>query len=206
MSAALAKRGKDLGAVKTASIRQGRELSALRVAMAVQSRTLTDSKAETIKLRTARSKLQERIATVSAAVTSTAKRSRDRRVYSVGRSVVTAPGKALPYAGAFVVAGLTVWEIKDLCATVRDMDEIQRAAGVPEAEAKSEPAVCSVRVPSRDKLLAQIEGSAKKAWEGRKKYVPDLPDWEDIRDSWRDAWRSTVPDILRGALQGNLDP
>ena len=189
--ATAARQSREIAALKTLSAEKRREIAALRTAGAKKDRAFSD-------LKTASVRRGRELGKLRLTASSAAKRARDRLVRSVSRSVATAPGKALPYAGALVVAGLTVWEIRDLCATVGDMDEIQEAAGLPADEAESEPAFCSVRLPSREQLLSQFEDSARKAWENRKKYVPDLPTWEDIPPSWRDDWSNTVPGILRG--------
>ena len=190
-----AKQGREIAALRAAAVKQGRALNAVKTDSIRQGRELAAS-------RTVNRTLRGQLGNVRHVAASTAKRSRDRLVKSVGRSIRTAPGKIVPYAGIAVVAGLTVWEIKDLCATIQDMDEIQRVAAESKAKAESEPAVCSVRLPSRERLLEQIEDSAEKAWESRKKFIPDLPSWEDIPDSWRGAWRGTVPDILRDTRDG----
>ena len=189
--ATAARQSREIAALKALAAEKRREIAALRTAGANKDRAFSD-------LKTASVRRGRELGKLRLTASSAAKRARDRLVYSVRRSVVTASGKALPVAGAFVVAGLTVWEIRDLCMTVGDMDQIQKAAGLPEDEAESEPALCSVHVPSREQLLPQIEGSARKAWESGKKYFPDLPSWEDIPPSWRDDWQSTVPGILRG--------
>ena len=158
-----------------------------------QRRTVADLRKENDDLRTENRKLQGQLKKVGKA----ANRSRTRLLRSASRSVATVPAKALPYAGAFVVAGLTAVEIKELCETMRDMDRIKRMIDDPDAEAESEPAVCPVPVPSRQQLLERIEGSAQRAWVESKKYVPDLPDWDDVPNSWREALQDTVPAILR---------
>ena len=158
-----------------------------------QRRTVTALKKENDGLRTENRKLQGQLKKVGKA----ANRSRTRLIRSASRSVATAPAKALPYAGALVVAGLTAMEIKELCETMRDMDRIKRVIDDPDTETESEPAVCPVPVPSQQQLLERIEGSAEKAWGESKKYVPDLPGWDDVPDSWREALQKTVPAILR---------
>ena len=162
-----------------------------------QRRAVADLKKENEGLRTQNRKLQGQLKKVRKVAGSTADRSRTRLLRSASRSVATAPAKALPYAGALVVAGLTAMEIDDLCETMRDMDRIKRVVDDPEAEAESRPAACPVPVPSRAQLLERIEGSAQQAWDESTKYVPELPGWVDIPDSWRDALQNTVPGILR---------
>ena len=170
--AAAVKRGRDFHALKTASVRQGRELAASRAA---------------------NGKLGKQIAKIRHTTSSVAKRSRDRLVKSVGRSVLTAPGKALPYAGVSIVAVLTVWEINDLCATIGDMDEIQRAAG--ESEAKSVD--CSRPDLAIKRVIEKIGDSSRKAWDENKRYVPDLPTLDELRRLWPDAWWGTWDSLKR---------
>ena len=162
-----------------------------------QRRDLAALKKENDGLRAANRKLRGQLKKVGKVVGSAADRSRTRLLRSASRSVATAPAKALPYAGALVVAGLTAMEIRDLCDAMSDMDRIKRVVDDPDAEAESEPAGCPVPVPSRAQLLERIEGSAQQAWDESTKYVPDLPGWEDIPDSWREALQNTVPGILR---------
>ena len=157
---------------------------------------------ELAALSTARGRLREQLGKIRHTTASVAKRSRKRLVKSVARSVVTAPAKALPYAGVAIVVGLTAWEIKDLCSTIRDMDEFQRAVGESKAETESEPIDCSRPDLAAKRAVAKMTSYSREAWEENRKYVPDLPDWEDVPDWWRDAWRSTVPDILRGTWDG----
>ncbi len=158
-----------------------------------QRRAVAELKKENDGLRTENRKLRGQLKKVGKA----ADRSRTRLLRSASRSVATAPAKALPYAGALVVAGLTAMEIRDLCDAMSDMDRIKRVVDDPESETESEPAVCPVPVPSRARLLERIEGSAQQAWDESTKYVPDLPGWNDIPDSWRDALQNTVPGFLR---------
>ena len=169
----------------------------LTTAAATQRRALAVMKKKNVDLQTAKRKLRGQLGNVRHVVASTAERSRTRLLRSAKRSVATLPGKALPYAGAAVVAAVTAMEIKDLCATMQDMDRIKRATGAPQAGAESEPTVCSVPVPSVEQVLALIEDSAKEAWGVSKKFVPDLPTVEGIRGLWPDGWRGTWDGLKR---------
>ena len=162
-----------------------------------KQRDNTELRKENDGLRTENRKLRGQLKKVGKA----ADRSRTRLLRSASRSVATAPAKALPYAGALVVAGLTAMEIRDLCDAMSDMDRIKRVVDDPDAEAESELAVCPVPVPSRAQLLERIQGSAQQAWDESTKYVPDLPGWDDVPESWREALQNTVPDILRDAWE-----
>lgn len=122
---------REIAALKVLTAKQRKETTALRAAAAKRSKALNDLHTDSVRQG-------RKLAALRTTSGKAAKQSRDRLVASVGRSILTAPGKALPYAGIAIVGGLTMWEIKDLCATIRDMDEIQKAAGTPEAEVGSE--------------------------------------------------------------------
>ncbi len=190
---------REIAALKALTAKQRKEITALRAAAAKRSKALNDLHTDSVRQG-------RKLAALRTTSGKAAKQSRDRLVASVGRSILTAPGKALPYAGIAIVGGLTMWEIKDLCATIRDMDEIQKAAGTPEAEVGSELIDYCVRP---DLAVEHAVGTWKsypgKEWREYKKYVPDLPGWEDIPDSWREAWRNAVPDSLQDISPGILD-
>ena len=168
-----------------------------------QRRNLAALKKKNADLKADNRKLRGELKNVRHAATSAAKRSRDRLVKSVSRSVVTAPGKALPYAGIVIVAGLTVWEIKDLCVTIQDMNDIQKAAGTPVAEVGSAPADCSRPDLAVERAFEETENSSRKAWDETKKHVPELPTWEEIRGKWPDLekLRGWWPDGLLGTWE-----
>ena len=153
---------------------------------------LAASKKRNADLKAENRKLRGELKNIRHSAASAAKRSRDRLVKSVGRSILSAPGKAVPYAGIAVVAGFTVWEIEDLCASIADMNEIQKAAGVSEAQVGSAPADCS-----------RPDLAVRRAWEESKKHVHGLPTWEEIRGGWPDLeeLRGWWPDGLPGAWE-----
>ena len=197
LEALSAKQRKEISALRAAAVQQGKALNAVHTESVRQGRKL-------VALRTTTGNLVDQLGKMRSSISPVAKRSRDRLVVSVGRSIVTAPGKALPYAGIPIVIGLTAWEIKDLCDTIRDMNEIQQATGELEAGAEGEPIDCTRPDLAIGRAVAKMESDSRKAWDVYKTYVPDLPGWEDIPDSWREAWRRTVPDSLRDMSSGLL--
>lgn len=168
-----------------------------------QRRALAALNKQNANLKADNRKLRGELKNIRHSAASAAKRSRDRLVKSVGRSVVTAPGKAVPYAGIAVVAGLTVWEIKDLCASIADMNEIQKAADVSEEEFGSAPADCSRPDLAVERAFEEIGNSSRKAWEQSKKHIPELPTWEEIRGKWPslEKLRGWWPDGLLGTWE-----
>ena len=195
MRAVAARQSRKLATANVRSAKQQKELAAVRAAWAKQGRALHDLK--TALARQGRAQEWE-VGKIRNAAGSAAKESRNRLVKAVGRSIVTAPVKALPYAGAAAIVGFTAWEISVLCKTIRDMDKIQKAAGAPEAEAEIAPGVCADPEPAIKRAVAKMKNFSREKWGEMRKYAHDLPGWEDIPPSWRDAWQSAVPNILRG--------
>ena len=174
----------------TAAGKQRKALTALKTSSAKQTRALAAS-------RTANDRLRGQLQKVRSAAGSAAKESRKRLVKAVGRSIVTAPVKVLPYAGAAAIVGFTAWEISVFCKTIRDMDKIQKAAGAAEAEAEIAPAVCEGPEPAVKRAVVTMKNFSRDQWDEIRKHAPDLPGWDDIPDSWLQGGRSAVPDILR---------
>lgn len=168
-----------------------------------QRKALAALNTQNANLKADNRKLRKELKNIRHSAASAAKRSRDRLAKSVGRSILTAPGKALPYAGIAVVAGLTVWEIEDLCASIADMNEIQEAAGVSVEEFAGAPADCSTPDLAVERAFEEIGNSSRRAWDESKKHVPELPTWEEIRGKWPDLeeLRDWWPDGLLGTWE-----
>ncbi|MDE0211846.1 MAG: hypothetical protein OXJ64_18445 [Boseongicola sp.] len=169
-----AKQAKDLAILKAAVAERDREFASLKTAWTRQGRELA-------VLGTASGKLEEKFGKFRQAATAAAKRSQVRLIASAGRSIATAPGKALPVAGVPIVAVVTVWEIEDLCATIRDMDEIRSAADGLGAGTSTEVRAQSSRWRCGEQILAQIGDTSREGWREIGKYLPDLPSLEEIK-------------------------
>ena len=130
-------------------------------------------------------------------VRTTVEQTRKRLQGSAVRSVATLPGRALPFAGTAVSVAITGLLIKDLCDAMKDLDGIEKVAR-PAAETEStETEVCSVRVPSKEKVWADVVASPKTVWEKSQEFAPDLPDWPDLPDldvipGLQEKWRSIL--------------
>lgn len=139
--------------------------------------------------------LRGQIKKVRGVARNAAKRTRNRLVNSAKRSVATLAGKAVPFAGVAVSAGVTAMEIKDLCDTVRDMNGIVRQIDPSDAEADGEPTVCSMSVPSVGEIWARIKDSPKEVWEEARNFVPDLKPLNEMRELTSVFWKDTLKDI-----------
>lgn len=62
------------------------------------------------------------------------------------RSASSLPAKVAPIVGTIMAAGMTLWDIKDMCDTLRDMNELKSAHGLPATDHSS---VCGMKLPGR---------------------------------------------------------
>lgn len=62
------------------------------------------------------------------------------------RSASSLPAKVAPVFGTVMAAGMTLWDIKDMCDTLRDMNELKSAHGLP---ATDHSAVFGMKLPGR---------------------------------------------------------
>ncbi len=143
--------------------------------------------------RSERRRLEARLASVSAKVTRTTNRVTSRVSRSVVREVASMPGEALPWFGVAAIAGVTVLEVNDLCATLEDMEELEREFQALNAGEEAADTVCSIEVPTAEDLWATIKSSPSLAWESVSEGVASLPDLADMElpdIEWSTYWNS----------------
>ena len=127
--------------------------------------------------------------TVKTAVEKTAEQIGKRSTKSAVRNVASMPGEAIPWIGVAVIVGVTALEISDLCLTMKDMIELQRAFD-PSFEAdEANLEVCSIKVPPKEDIIASVKGSPRAAWEIAREATPSLEDIKsiempDVKDWW----------------------
>lgn len=105
-----------------------------------------------------------------------------RSAKSAVRTAASAPGKAIPTAGAVLVATLTAIEIADLCATVSDMNELASVLS-PEDSSLDEGdplTVCGVEPPTRSEILEAIQNSPDAAWKTAIETIPSLEELKEM--------------------------
>jgi hypothetical protein len=68
-----------------------------------------------------------------------------RVVHTATRAASSLPAKVVPLTGAAVAIGMTLWDIKDMCDTLRDINEMNEVFGQPLADTQK---VCGIKVPS----------------------------------------------------------
>jgi hypothetical protein len=67
-----------------------------------------------------------------------------RIAHTATRSVSSLPARVAPFAGAAISVGMTLWEINDMCETLKDMNELNSAFGHPQINANT---VCGLKIP-----------------------------------------------------------
>ena len=85
----------------------------------------TDSR----RLGSSNAELRSRISGMRTAATQGARRIGQRAVQTTTRSVAAIPIESVPILGVSTILATTAWEIRDVCRTLDDMAEIQRALG-----------------------------------------------------------------------------
>lgn len=129
------------------------------------------------------------------AVSSTADRISRRAVVTSSREVGSMAAEAIPYIGAAVIVGATALELKDLCDTLKDMGELQRALTPEAAPSAEETTVCNQPIPTRDELWEAAKGAPKAAWHTARDAIPTLEDvknFEMPHVEWKEAWSAAA--------------
>ncbi|MCF6433774.1 hypothetical protein [Leisingera sp. MMG026] len=125
------------------------------------------------------------------AVDATADRISKRAVVTSSREVGSMAGEAIPYIGAAVIVGATALELKDLCETLKDMGELQRAISPEAMPSEDEKTVCNQPIPTREELWEEVKGSPKAAWQAARGAIPTLEEIKNFelpKVDWKGAW------------------
>lgn len=133
------------------------------------------------------------------AVAQTSEQIGKRSARSAARNVASMPGEAIPWIGTAVIVGVTSMEVRDLCLTMKDMIELQRAFDPNLTTDDDDLKVCAVKVPPKEEIMAAVKASPSKAWETAKIATPSLEDIKgmempDIKDWW-EAGEGAVSDF-----------
>ena len=126
------------------------------------------------------------------AVAHTSEQIGKRSSRSAARNVASMPGEAIPWIGTAVIVGVTSLEIRDLCLTMKDMTELQRAFDPSFKANEDDLEVCAIKVPSKEEIIAAVKASPGKAWEAAKKATPNLEDIKnmempDVKGWWENS-------------------
>jgi Skp family chaperone for outer membrane proteins len=112
------------------------------------------------------------------AVEDTAERVAKRTARGATRNVASVFAESVPVVGIAAVVGVTAWELKDACDTMKDLRELELAFNPDTTLDPDVSEVCGLEVPSKEVVWQTVKASPGKAWAAAKEYVPDLPDIE----------------------------
>jgi len=136
---------------------------------------------------------------LSAAVNETADTIGKRSLKSAKNNIASMPGEAIPWLGTSVIVGVTALELYDLCATIKDMNELKNAFNPSASTSDEELTVCSLEVPSKEDILLAVKNSPSAAWEKAKDITPTL---EEIKatempdfSSWFEEKQKNTTDL-----------
>ena len=125
-------------------------------------------------LRKKNSQLNQRVAKYNKVANGAVERTIQRSTAAVTRSVITLPGKAIPYIGMPVVVGVTALEVDDFCSTLEDMREIQRELELDETPIDGETRICDTELPTKDEIEELIKSKPREILQSSREYLPDI--------------------------------
>lgn len=162
--------------IKAQNLRSQAEVADLKQQVDIEKRrmaSLSDdlAKAKTISIRGRRIPMDE-------AVGETAERIAQRTAGGASKNVAATFGESVPFYGIAVVVAATAWELKDACATMKDLHDLDVAFNPEKANAPDVTEVCGMKVPTKEELWQMVKHSPGKAVEIAKDVLPELPDFE----------------------------
>ncbi|MEZ0468925.1 hypothetical protein [Phaeobacter sp. SYSU ZJ3003] len=121
---------------------------------------------------------------LSEAVEDTATRVSRRTVTGAARNAGSVVAEAIPFAGIVAIIGVTAWDLKDSCDTMKDLHELEKAFNPEAAAGQEQDEVCGLAVPTKDEIWASVKSSPGEAWKAATSYVPDLPKLTTPQIDW----------------------
>ena len=109
---------------------------------------------------------------------------------SAARNIISMPAESLPWIGLTTVVGVTALEIYDACATMEDMQEINRILGT--SATIDADTTCGMKVPTREDVIASIEKSPQAAYEAVTSIDVTIPSWSEVTNSTINTWYGSV--------------
>jgi hypothetical protein len=130
------------------------ELRKARSSIAGLRKELASARSEIDSLRHVRYRGQTR--TVRAAVADTADRVSRRTSTATARNLAVMPAEAVPGIGIAVVMAATAWELRDACALMQDVHELNVAFDPSLANDPTGSEVCGHEVPSNAEMVERL--------------------------------------------------
>ncbi|MDA9095746.1 hypothetical protein N9J88_05060 [Porticoccaceae bacterium] len=111
---------------------------------------------------------------VAAAVASTTGSIKRRSVRTSVRSIGSMAIEAIPYLGVAAIVGVTAWELKELCETVKDIEALNLALNPDSEKRDDQHSVCSLKIPTKDQLLQNGSATSEELGNKVKSYLSEL--------------------------------
>jgi len=143
-TATLAKRLDDLRGVHDAEVKRSANLEPEHLSLNQRHRTLDNENKAHIKKSvdqaSAAKSISARLATRSAA--------------NAPSNLSSVPAEKIPVVGTAIVLGVTYWDLKARCQTVKDLNELNRAF---DHQPVNHTEVCGMKVPTQSEALAKVK-------------------------------------------------
>ncbi len=171
--------------------RHADEIEKLDRRLIAESRAKSKARGEVAELSAELASARLANKSAATAVSTTSDRISQRAKRSATRSVGSMAGEALPFVGTAVIVGVTALELKDLCDTIRDMNELDGILNPEKDIGNDEQTVCSMPVPTREEIWDEVRKSPERAWDGvmalKDIDLPDPPDWTRYGEAMKGA-------------------
>lgn len=105
---------------------------------------------------------------ISEAVEDTATRVSRRTTAAAARNAGGVLAEVVPIAGVAAIVGITAWDLKDSCATLKDLHELEVAFDPSLAADPEVTEVCGLEVPSKEEIVKAVRAAPAGAWEALK--------------------------------------
>lgn len=122
--------------------------------------------------------------TLAEAVTDTNGRIAARTATAATRNASSVFAEAIPYLGIAAMLGVTAYDLKDSCDTIKDLHALDVAIDPSKEFGPEETEVCGLSVPTKDEVWLKVKSGSKDVWENAGDHIPSLPEYE--LPSWRD--------------------
>lgn len=104
----------------------------------------------------------------SEAVEDTARLISRRTAVAAARNAGGVLTEVVPIAGVAAIVGITVWDLKDSCDTLRDLHELEITFDPSLATDLEVTEVCGLEVPSKEEIAKAVRAAPAGAWEALK--------------------------------------
>lgn len=101
-------------------------------------------------------------------------------------------GEAVPVYGIAVIVGVTAYELKSSCDTMKDMKELMSQIDPVYDSDDETKYVCGLKVPTQEEIMETLKSSPEQAWRmAQSAYegaIDLVPDWETVKSLPGSSW------------------